>query len=728
MPQKLRELARAGNLDAFESRCLELLESGGLPLAEVAECLSLIDQSGRAERIAPVAQMILENVDAAAQPREVLKVASAALQATPKSDQLRRLAIDLYRRVYGQTPGFEGILESSGLTTGAPPRSALRVLDFCLALGVGDTLISRMDDRVVEVAEVDRQRGLFTLRRADRITTVPAREVVREYERIDPKDFRVLRQLRPDRIGELIKDDPVALVIGLINAHGRHIDADQLRYELVPRYIDPKDWSKWWSRARTELKRSPNIIIEGRSPLVLSYSSEGVSLEQEVWDQFAALSDPDKWLGIAEGYLREQKSRKAQLDKDLLRRMREHINAYATEFRTRRPAEAFACALVAAEIAQVEGAPASDLAAEMLKDSPQPAKWIAELKHEALWERALAELPQARPADWGDVVAALLPLAPTGQFDRLADSLRAAGRLGDLQRQIDDALVDPLDYPELVYWLWKGPKSTEGLQFPEDTVLFATILDIVVALDTTLTPAPQVGRNFRNRVKAAFALRDYAKVAACLRQTSPAAAVPLKRQIERLEGLGDNARLAMTEALRNAHPELWITHEIALAAWEDPNTLWATTAGIEKKTAERDELVNVKMRENAKRIGEAGALGDLSENSEYKFALEERDFLRARLAQINHDLSMARPLSASEVATHHVSIGTRVTLREVDGTATRVLTILGPFEANVDAGVFSYKAPVPQKLMGLRMGDHAKLPLDGGEREYEVVSIENALN
>ena len=66
MPQKLRELARAGNLDAFESRCLELLESGGLPLAEVAECLSLIDQSGKAERIAPVAQMILENVDAAA--------------------------------------------------------------------------------------------------------------------------------------------------------------------------------------------------------------------------------------------------------------------------------------------------------------------------------------------------------------------------------------------------------------------------------------------------------------------------------------------------------------------------------------------------------------------------------------------------------------------------------------------------------------------------------------
>jgi len=729
MPQKLRELARAANLDDFESRCLELLDSGNLPLAEVAECLSVIEQAGRAERVAPLAQMIFENIDVAAQPREALKVASAALLAAPKSDQLRQITLDLYRRVYGQTPGFDAILESAGLTTGAAPRAALRVLDFCLALEVGDTLISRMDDRVVEVAHVDRQRGLFTLRRADRVTTIPARELVREYERIAPKDFRVLRQLHPERIGELIETDPVALVIGLINAYGQHIDADQLRYELVPRYIEPKDWSKWWTRARTELKRSPNIIMEGRSPIVLSYSPEGISLEQEVWEQFAAVSDPEKWLNIAEGYLREQKSRKAAPDKDLLHRFREHLRKYVADIRTRRPSEAFACALVAAEIARAEGEPANGLAGEMLAASPQPARWIAELKHDVLWERAFAALPQARPADWPEVVVALLPLSPAARFDRLAEALRTAGRLAELQRLIDDALVDPVNYPEPIYWLWKGPKNPEGLTLPEDTALFATILDTVVALDTTLTPAPQVGRNFRNRVKSAFALRDYAKVAACLRQISTAAAVPLKRQIERLEGLGDNARIAMTEALRAAHPELWITHEVALAPWEDPNTLWATPAGIEKKTAERDELVNVKMRENAKRIGEAGALGDLSENSEYKFALEERDFLRARLAQINHDLSMARPLSPSEVATHHVSIGTRVTLRESDGsgTASRVLTIIGPFEANIDAGIFSYKAPVPQKLMGLRVGERTKLPLEGGEREYEVVSIENAL-
>jgi transcription elongation GreA/GreB family factor len=68
-----------------------------------------------------------------------------------------------------------------------------------------------------------------------------------------------------------------------------------------------------------------------------------------------------------------------------------------------------------------------------------------------------------------------------------------------------------------------------------------------------------------------------------------------------------------------------------------------------------------------------------------------------------------------------------VSLRQSDGAGTRVLTIMGPLEADIDAGILSYKAPVPQKLMGLRPGERAKLPLEGGEHEFEVVSIENAL-
>jgi transcription elongation GreA/GreB family factor len=183
----------------------------------------------------------------------------------------------------------------------------------------------------------------------------------------------------------------------------------------------------------------------------------------------------------------------------------------------------------------------------------------------------------------------------------------------------------------------------------------------------------------------------------------------------------------MTDLLRERFPDLWKVVEVRLQPWEDPEVLWSTRAGIERKSEERDQLVNVTMRENAKRIGEAAALGDLSENSEYKFALEERDLLRARLAQMNSDLSLATEIDPYRIPTDHVGVGSRVTLQRLDNGQPRQITFLGPFDSDVDKGILNYKAPVSQKIMGLRIGDRVRLILESAEAEYEVAAIEAGL-
>lgn len=731
MPQgELLALLKKNELDAFESRVLELLEAGTLRFDDLTACCRHLEAAGQADRIPTLVLMVLENSDLERDPPGALALAALALNAAPEHEALRRIVIGCYRRVFGQAPGFDAILASSGLTTGAPARAALRVLDFCLGLQVGDTLISRMDSRAVEVVEVDRERGLFTLRRGDRTTTVPAREVVREYERIDANDFRVLRQLHPERLTDLIHNDPVALVIGLIHAFGGHIDADRLKHELVPKYVEAREWSKWWSRARTLLKRSPHVVIEGRAPVVLTYSAAGVTLEEETWQTVMAESDPDNWLHGIEGYLREQKARKAEPDAELMQRVQDHILAYIDQVRTRRPAEALACALLLERLGG-QGLPADPrprgIAADILRSAEDTTGLFSGMGEPVLWEAALALLPQARPADWTTIAAGMIRATPAGKLDALVQALRAAGQLAAMQQAIDDALADPIDYAELLYWLWKGPEDATGLKLPADADLFAVMIDTVTALGKTLTPAHDVARQFKARIKAAVGLRDYARAQAVLQQTSPAAAVTFRRRFERLEGLGDNARIKLAELLQQAHPDLWVKREEKLPPWLDPDVTWATPAGIARKTAERDELVNVKMAENARRIGEAASHGDLSENSEYKFALEERDFLRGRLAQMNRDLSMAHPLEPHAVPLDSVGVGSRVQLRDTADGAPRTLTILGPFETDVDQGVYNYRAPVCQRLMGLRIGDRARLTIDGVEREFEVVTIENGL-
>lgn len=727
---KWLQLIKDGDLDGFEVQCLEALESGTLRLADLVAPFEKLEQRSQAERFTTLGQMVLENADIEGDPAAALKIARVTLLGDPRNKELRARTVALYRRVHGDQPGFEALLETSGLTAGRPARNALRLLDMCLALRSGDALISRAENVVVEVLEVDFEHGLVTLRHPRRPMTVTPVELSREYERVAADDFRVLRALRPAQLAELLETDPVAVVIGLIHARGEMIDQDMLKRELVPKYISATQWPKWWAAARAKLNRSPHVIIEGRAPVLLRYTAEAWTLEDVTWETLSGQSDPEHWLTTLEGYLREKRKHKEQPDAELLARFQAQLAEHSSAIEDKRPSEALACALVSERIDEVAAGPGAESAKrafELLHRSDDPAALIAGLGNETLWARALKTLVGARPEDASARAVGLMPVAPAALLDKIVAVARAGELLELVQTHIDTALADPVDYPELVHWLWRGPKEGPGLRLPAPEVLFTKIVQTLSALGRTLNPAVEVQRRFRQRMRATLSYRNYARVCESLQRIPAERAVTLRTQLQRLEGLGDNARVRLLDLLREAYPALWVAPERRREPWEDPDVLWNTPAGIRRKTKERDHLVNVTMHENAKRIGEAASHGDLSENSEYRFALEERDLLRARLAQMNNDLAMADTIELHQVPTTHVGVGSRVTLRDVSDGSTRVMTFLGPFDTDIDQSIYNYHAPISLQLMGLRVGQRAALAIDGRERLFEVVEIGSGL-
>ncbi len=727
---ELLELAQAGRIEEFESRCLELLSSGQLTLAQLVGPFEQLERAGQAERLATLTQMVFEHVGAVPDPAAALPLVRIALTAAPQSAELRALAVRLYTEAYGTVPGFAALLEASGLKGGRPVRAAMKMLDLCLTLQPGDALYCRSEDRAAEVVDVDRANGLFTLRREGRVTTLPGPEVARDYERIAPDDFRLLRQLRPEKVAAMLRENPVEVVLGIVRSHGGRIDADELKHELSPRLIPAADWAGWWTKTRTALKRCPHIRLEGRSPLILTYLEAAQTLEDETWAALGAKNDLGHWIATIEGYFREKQARREAPDAALLARFREHIWAYVAAVRARRPAEALAGAL-ALERLGAKGVPgaadARALADELLRTAAEPRLLLAGIELDALLEPAFEALRRARPADWLTHAIAWLEDAPAALLDRLVQAAIEAGRVDAVQSFIDKGLSDLPRHPELMYWLWKGPRATAGLRLPSEAELFRLIIDTLSSLGRTLVAEPQVVKEFRQRAKAALALRDYEKAGRCLAALSEAAAITVKHELQRLEGLGENTPARLLDLLRAAHPELWVVARREVRPWEDPETVWCTAEGLARRTAERDQIVNVQMRDNARRIGEAAAHGDLSENSEYKFALEERDLLRARLAKINEELSRARVLEPHDVPTDHVGIGTRVTLRRGDTGAEITMTFLGPFETDIERGVYSYLAPLSQRLMGAPVGARVTLSLEGRDVEVEVVAVASAL-
>ena len=88
-------------------------------------------------------------------------------------------------------------------------------------------------------------------------------------------------------------------------------------------------------------------------------------------------------------------------------------------------------------------------------------------------------------------------------------------------------------------------------------------------------------------------------------------------------------------------------------------------SSLEKRRAEYEEIVKVKIPENTKEIAIARSYGDLSENFEFKAAKQMQSVLMRRKAELEQMLHDARGTSFENPDTSRVSIGTIVTLHDV---------------------------------------------------------------
>src|SRR6202162_2612064 len=88
--------------------------------------------------------------------------------------------------------------------------------------------------------------------------------------------------------------------------------------------------------------------------------------------------------------------------------------------------------------------------------------------------------------------------------------------------------------------------------------------------------------------------------------------------------------------------------------------------GYEKLKADLDRMQNLEMIEVAKRIADARALGDLSENAEYHAAREDQGMLQARIDALKDKLSRAYIVDISSLPNGTVVFGTRVRIKDLD--------------------------------------------------------------
>ncbi len=148
-----------------------------------------------------------------------------------------------------------------------------------------------------------------------------------------------------------------------------------------------------------------------------------------------------------------------------------------------------------------------------------------------------------------------------------------------------------------------------------------------------------------------------------------------------------------------------------------------TIAGLTKLQDELEDLKTNKMKEISKKIGEAREQGDLSENAEYDAAKDEQRDIAARIEEIEKILKDVELVDETEADTDKVSIGSKVSVRDLTYDEDLEFIIVGSQEANSLNGKISNESPVGAAMIGGVVGQTVSVELGDEVEKYQIMDI-----
>lgn len=154
------------------------------------------------------------------------------------------------------------------------------------------------------------------------------------------------------------------------------------------------------------------------------------------------------------------------------------------------------------------------------------------------------------------------------------------------------------------------------------------------------------------------------------------------------------------------------------------NEIVMTQEGYNDLVKELNELKTTRRAEISEKIRIARGFGDLSENSEYDEAKNEQAIVEARILTLENQLKNVKIVAKSEnkgVA----SIGSFVTIRDVEFGDEMTYRIISSVESSNDMSTITDESPVGKALLGHKAGDSVMVTVPSGAKiEYQIINVE----
>jgi transcription elongation factor GreA len=149
-----------------------------------------------------------------------------------------------------------------------------------------------------------------------------------------------------------------------------------------------------------------------------------------------------------------------------------------------------------------------------------------------------------------------------------------------------------------------------------------------------------------------------------------------------------------------------------------------TKTGYEKLKSELVRLQKVERPSVIKAIEEARGHGDISENAEFEAAKEKQAIIEGKIQELNGKIRDSEIVDLPQDVDGKVIFGCKVIVEDLETGEVSSYRLVGPYEADVQAGTISITSPIGKALIGREEGDEVKVQAPKGVRNIEILEIQ----
>ncbi len=543
----------------------------------------------------------------------------------------------------------------------------------------------------------------------------------------------------PSEIEEFFADDLHLFLEALLSSFGNRMTMAEIKHEVTSRLLKPGDWSKWWSRVRSQVKKDPRFGFNPHKKDELLLRETPMTLTEELSLRFQGETSWNKKMEIAFVSLKDSDTEGATLvaiqfykanetNKDTLKCLHSYLF------------------LEHAKEAMGEDIPNRKIKAEAVQKligdaSPKDIQQWSMNTQVMEIKRDLVNLVSKNRQDYASILKGFLFELPIKIHRFIFAEMIRFEQEKVLQEYVSELCRKYREHPEVFLWMARSILSGQWNEYSWVKVGREDIFLLVFRLLKPLSIIEKKGTRLKNMALNTIcgttnittdSLQSYEVLVELVKQVRAELLFRMYALFRDVPYIPDAHKENMLDFIRKVRPDVSIDSIENEAQDQEkdsllppPGTILSSLDALNKRRHYMDHLIHVEMPANSREIGEAQEKGDLRENAEYKAAMEYQSQLQAKISSISKELQQAQALRPVDVNVDFVSIGTRIQVK-LSGTSTiEEFTILGPWDTDTEKNIISYDSPLARVLLGKKIGEKASLD---AQKKYEICEIHSALS